>query len=1205
MSSFSPTVQLHGLCAAYILASRRDRTRQLSLPQRGKLMSQKIHLAGSNLSRILYPYALLLIGISSLCLSGCAGLVAENSKTVPATAPSITTEPTSQTVTVGQTAKFTVAATGTAPMTYQWKKNGAVVSGATSSNYTTPATTTADNGAQLTVIVTNSGGSTTSSPATLTVRTVALAPSITTQPASQTVTIGQTATFSVAATGTAPLTYQWKKNGTAISGASSSSYTTPATASTDNGSQFTVVVSNSVGSVTSGTATLTVTAAAAPPTISVVAPAAVQSSSATITWTTNIASDSQVDFGTSTSYGTSSALNSSLVVSHSVSLTGLTSSTLYHFRVKSRNSSGSLTNSSDFTFTTTPTQPLATGTSLAALAATMPPLSWATLTTNNISVLAVGSITGNVLPFGFKGVWDPIGKKAYYLGGDHGCPSSLSDQFVYDDASNTWSNQGQTIFSGCHGYDHLSIDPNSQTLYFWPYNDSNFANVMHLYNYSIPNGGPWNLLGAYTLLTGENVARGTDWFSGPIAGVGSEGGLMVYNCGSNGGEVAIYSPQTNSLPVDVAGFGGTGTYECFASYSKILNVGVFGGGDANGPNVWRLNSDGTVTTMPNSPIGLGVQQGNVAPDPVTGKFIVWGDGQLFEYDPTGTGTWTPLAPPPPNTVGDPAIPENVISIPISTYGVIMYATCRATTCRVDIYKHAGTSGTPPPAGSTIFSTVSVSSITSSSAVIGWTTTAAANSQLSYGTSSSYGQNSALSTSMVTSHSVTLSSLTAGSTYHFQAMSTDASGNAITSGDFSFEVGGGASPALPSVSISTPSSGSTVSTTVPVTASASSSLGIANVQFLLDSANVGSPITSSPYTLSWDSTTVPNGSHTLAAVAQDTAGNTATSAPVTVTVSNSTAPAGSADYQARCSAAGVVLCVGFDDPSDIVGKWGDNSGVLSGATTPVLDTTVKASGNSSLKFTIPAQAGADTSGSYWTNFSSNLLTQFGQNSDLYIQWRQRFSPEFLSSNYLDGEGWKQAIIGTGDVPGCNSASTSSACSTSCSDLEVVTLNAVERGFAQMYDSCSGSTSHGAYDPFEQPYGAYDFKLQNAMPAPFCLYSQGQTTPTTFFPPTGNCFGYFPNEWMTFQVHLKIGPRVNDEFDNSYVELWIAREGQPSQLVINWGPYNLTAGAPAANEMFGKVWLLPYNTNKDPNATYPVAYTWYDELIISSQQIADPQ
>ena len=85
-----------------------------------------------------------------------------------------------------------------------------------------------------------------------------VAPSITTQPASQTVTVGQTATFSVVATGTAPLSYRWMKSGTTILGATATSYTTPPTTSADNGSQFAVIVSNIAGSVTSNAATLNV-----------------------------------------------------------------------------------------------------------------------------------------------------------------------------------------------------------------------------------------------------------------------------------------------------------------------------------------------------------------------------------------------------------------------------------------------------------------------------------------------------------------------------------------------------------------------------------------------------------------------------------------------------------------------------------------------------------------------------------------------------------------------------------------------------------------------------------------------------------------------------------------------------------------------------------------------------------------------------------
>src|SRR3989449_8061925 len=150
---------------------------------------------------------LLAVGVVS---AGCAGNVASSNP--PPVAPSIMTQPASQPVTVGQTATFMVVATGTAPLSYQWQKNGTAISGATSASYTTPATTSADNGALFRVVVSNSVGSVTSNATTLTVNATAVAPSITTQPAGQTVTVGQTATFMVVATGTAPLSYQWQKN---------------------------------------------------------------------------------------------------------------------------------------------------------------------------------------------------------------------------------------------------------------------------------------------------------------------------------------------------------------------------------------------------------------------------------------------------------------------------------------------------------------------------------------------------------------------------------------------------------------------------------------------------------------------------------------------------------------------------------------------------------------------------------------------------------------------------------------------------------------------------------------------------------------------------------------------------------------------------------------------------------------------------------
>jgi len=146
-----------------------------------------------------YVSAVSLLAAFALILSGCATTTSD-SKT-GGTAPSITAQPANTTVTVGQTATFSVGATGTSPLTYQWRKNTANVSGATGTSYTTPATTSGDNGAKFDVVVSNAAGSTTSSAAVLTVTaTGATLQSIAVTPASPSIGIGNT--LQLTATGT-------------------------------------------------------------------------------------------------------------------------------------------------------------------------------------------------------------------------------------------------------------------------------------------------------------------------------------------------------------------------------------------------------------------------------------------------------------------------------------------------------------------------------------------------------------------------------------------------------------------------------------------------------------------------------------------------------------------------------------------------------------------------------------------------------------------------------------------------------------------------------------------------------------------------------------------------------------------------------------------------------------------------------------------
>ncbi len=168
-------------------------------------------------------------------------------------APSVTTQPASATVIAGNPVQFTVKAAGSTPLNYQWSKDGLAITGATSATFAIGSVASTDAGAY-TVTVTNDVGTANSDAAMLTVITP---PSIGTPPASQLVNAGATATFQVAASGTAPLSYQWLKNTVNLPGAIAATLVLNNVQAADAGA-YSVVVTNTGGSATSAAATLTV-----------------------------------------------------------------------------------------------------------------------------------------------------------------------------------------------------------------------------------------------------------------------------------------------------------------------------------------------------------------------------------------------------------------------------------------------------------------------------------------------------------------------------------------------------------------------------------------------------------------------------------------------------------------------------------------------------------------------------------------------------------------------------------------------------------------------------------------------------------------------------------------------------------------------------------------------------------------------------------
>lgn len=185
-----------------------------------------------------------------------------------AVAPTINAQPQPLTVIAGSQALFAVGASGTAALSYQWSKNGTPITGANGPQLLIAGAQAADAGSYR-VVVSNTAGSATSNAVTLAVNPSGIvpdtAPGIVTQPAPVSATAGNTATFAVSATGTAPLAFQWRRNGVAIAGATSAALTIPVVLASDAG-DYSVAVTNAAGSATSQAASLAVSPAAPAPT---------------------------------------------------------------------------------------------------------------------------------------------------------------------------------------------------------------------------------------------------------------------------------------------------------------------------------------------------------------------------------------------------------------------------------------------------------------------------------------------------------------------------------------------------------------------------------------------------------------------------------------------------------------------------------------------------------------------------------------------------------------------------------------------------------------------------------------------------------------------------------------------------------------------------------------------------------------------------
>jgi hypothetical protein len=327
----------------------------------------------------------------------------------------------------------------------------------------------------------------------------------------------------------------------------------------------------------------------------------------------------------------------------------------------------------------------------------MAPGTWAQLTVaDQNAMLGVGSVSGSMIGFASTMPWNPHSKVIEIIGNDHNY--GRTRHVRYDVASNRFVLVADDAGLGsAHGYDHQAVNPHTGDVYSRLY--SGFTGSIRARKKIL--GGSSFVDIPSVAANPEQVAIGTTWWSGPFAGGGSQGSYVIFNSGNstggaNDGQIVAYNPLSNTWFYNQVGkapnYGSGDTYHSLIEYSAVKNLAVYGGGNAASNKLWRLNSDGSVLAMPNLPSGLSVgvnTSGILVDEPVTGNFLLLTEGQLWELNPSGSGTWTRQtgARNPPGGVGVPGN-QFVVASSISDFGVVVFITQPTNTGGTFyVYKH--------------------------------------------------------------------------------------------------------------------------------------------------------------------------------------------------------------------------------------------------------------------------------------------------------------------------------------------------------------------------------------------------------------------------------------------------------------------------------------------------------------------------------------
>ncbi|MFA6003656.1 MAG: fibronectin type III domain-containing protein, partial [Elusimicrobiota bacterium] len=522
------------------------------------------------------------------------------------------------------------------------------------------------------------------------------------------------------------------------------------------------VARDAAGNTSTATVSVTVSNAdTTAPTISAVASASISTGSAVIGWTTNEAADSQVEFGLTAAYGQSSALAAAPLVSHSAGLSGLSASTLYHYRVRSRDAAGNLATSGDFSFTT-----------LAIPDATAPAL----------SAVTAGSISSGSAVIGWTTNEPADTQVEFGLTAAYGQQSGLHAALTTSHSAALSGLSASTLY-------HYRVKSRDAAGNLGISGDFSFTTT------AVPDATA-PVISAVAAGSINSASALIGWITNEAADTQVEYGLTT----AYGQQSALAAAPIISHSASLSGLNASMLY-----HYRVKSRDAAGNLAVSGDFTFATLAAPDATAPSLSAVAAGaISSGSAVIGWATNEAA---DTQVEYGLTTAYGQSSALAA--------ALLTSHSAALSGLSASTLYHYRVKSRDAAGNLATSGDFSFTTlaiPDTTAPNISAVAAGSLNSGSAVISWTTNEPADTQVEFGLTAAYGQQSALAAGMITSHSAALSGLSASTLYHYRVKSRDAAGNLAASGDFSFTTTAApdlAAPVISAVSAASVSSGSVV------------------------------------------------------------------------------------------------------------------------------------------------------------------------------------------------------------------------------------------------------------------------------------------------------------------------------------------------------------------------------------------------------------